>query len=264
MKNRPEIPKEKIIEVKRNIKKIDFSEPYTFIYFGLWFNLLTFPIVLTGYVLVMFCRMFYGLRISGRKNKRILRKRGCITVSNHCHYFDTVFASHSLFPRRLYISVVQRNFEVPIVRTILRVLKAFPIPSNSLGLKMITPHIGEALNRGHHVHFLPEGELVYLSQTIYRFRLGAFYQSYLHQVPVLPMVYVFNRRRLFGKELGPNLVKMRLAFGEPIYPPRFREGEKFPVKDLEAMCEAAASWMERTIEEYHGRQPHGCKAKGSS
>ena len=254
MKQRLEIPEEKIYEVKRNTRKIDFSRPYTFIYFDFWFNLLTFPIVFIGYILVMFCRFFYGLRVDGRKNKRILRKRGCITVSNHCHYFDTVFASHTLFPRRLYISVVQRNFEVPIVRILLRVLKAFPIPTNSMGLRMITPPIGEALRRGHHVHFLPEGELVYLSQTIYRFRLGAFYQSYLHQAPVLPMVYVFKRRRFIGRELGPHLIKMRLVFGEPIFPPRLRDEAKFPVEDLEQMCETAASWMERTLEEHHHKR----------
>ena len=261
---RPEIPEEKIFEVKRNTKKIDFSKPYTFIYFGFWFSLLTFPVVLLGYVVVVFCRLFYGLRITGRRNKKFLRTRGCITISNHCHYFDTVFASHALFPQRLYVSVVQRNFEVPYIRTLLRVLRAFPIPSGSMGLKMITPSVGEALNRGHHVHFLPEGELVYLSQTIYRFRLGAFYQSYIHQAPILPMVYVFKRRRLFKKELGPNLIKMRLVFGEPIYPPRYREGDKFPVRDLERMCETAASWMERTIADYHAVVTHGRKTNGTS
>lgn len=255
MKERPEIPVEKIYEVKRNIKKIDFTKAYTFIYFDFWFQLLTFPVFLAVYIPVTFCRFFYGLRIAGRQNKKILRKRGCITVSNHCHYFDTVFASHTLFPRRLYISVVQRNFEVPVVRRILRVFRAFPIPTNSMGLRMITGPIGEALQRGHHVHFLPEGELVYLSQTIYRFRLGAFYQSYLHQAPILPMVYVFRRRRLFGKELGPNWIKMTLVFGEPIYPPKLREDTKFPTKDLARMSETAASWMERTLAEHYGKRP---------
>ena len=255
IKERPEIPEEKIYEVKRNTKKIDFTKPYTFIYFGFWFNLFTLPIFLIGCVVTTFCRFFYGLRIEGRRNKRILRKRGCITVSNHCHYFDTVFASYTLFPRRLYISVVQRNFEVPIIRRLLRVLRAFPIPKNSVGLRMIAEPIGEALRRGHHVHFLPEGELVYLSQTIYRFHLGAFYQSYVHQAPILPMVYVFKRRHLFGKELGPNWIKMTLVFGESIYPPKLRSDTKFPTAILEKLSETAASWMERTLAEYHGKRP---------
>lgn len=254
MKERPEIPEEKIHEVKRNTKKIDFTQPYKFIYFDFWFYLLTFPIFLASYILMTLCRLFFGLRIVGRRNKRILRKRGCITVSNHCHYFDTVFTAHALFPRRLYISVVQRNFEVPIARRALRIFRAFPIPTNSMGFRMITGPIGEALQRGHHIHFLPEGELVHLSQTIYRFRLGAFYQSYLHQAPILPMVYVFRRRRLFGKELGQNWIKMTLVFGEPIYPPRLRENSKFPKENLLRMSETAASWMEQTLAEHHGKR----------
>jgi 1-acyl-sn-glycerol-3-phosphate acyltransferase len=155
---------------------------------------------------------------------------------------------------RLYISVIQRNYEVPIIRVILRIVRAFPIPASASGLKMITGCVGEALRRGYHVHFLPEGELVYLSQTIYRFRMGAFYQSYVHQTPILPMVYVFKRRRLFGRELGPNWIKMTLVFGEPMYPPALREGEKVPRKDLAQMADTAASWMERVLAEYHNEE----------
>jgi 1-acyl-sn-glycerol-3-phosphate acyltransferase len=251
IKERPEIPEEKIFEIKRDTKKIDFTKPYKFIYFDLWFHLLTLPILLTCYIFATLCRLFFGLRIVGSQNKGILRRRGCITISNHCHYFDTVFAAYAVFPRRLYISVVQRNFEVPIVRRILRVLRAFPIPGNSTGLRMITGPIGEALRQGYHVHFLPEGELVHLSQTIHRFRLGAFQQSYLHQAPILPMVYVFKRRRLLGKELRPNWIKMTLVFGEPIYPPNTREDGRLPKEDLVWMSEKAASWMERILAEHH-------------
>jgi 1-acyl-sn-glycerol-3-phosphate acyltransferase len=120
---------------------------------------------------------------------------------------------------------------------------------------MITRPIGEALRRRYHIHFLPEGELVHLSQTIYRFRIGAFYQSYLHQAPILPMVYVLKRRRLFGKELGPNWIKMTLVFGEPIHPPELREDGKFPKEDLARMSETAASWMERILAEHHEERP---------
>lgn len=247
MKERPEIPEEKIFEIKRNTKKIDFTQPYTFIYFDAWFHYLTLPLFLVAIFLATLCRFFFGLRVVGSENKQILGERGCITISNHCHYFDTVFASLTLLPMRLYISVIQRNYEVPIIRAILRIVRAFPIPASPSGLKMITRPVGEALRRGYHVHFLPEGELVYLSQTIYRFRMGAFYQSYIHQAPILPMVYVFKRRRILGKELGPNWIKMTLVLGEPMYPPALREDEKVPRDDLAQMADTAASWMEEVL-----------------
>jgi 1-acyl-sn-glycerol-3-phosphate acyltransferase len=252
MKERPEIPEEKFIEVKNNTKKIDFTKRYKFLYFEWWFYLLTLPIFMIAYVLVAFSAVFFGLRVKGRKHFRSMRGKGFITVSNHCHFFDTVLANFVYFPRRIYISVVQRNFEVPFVRWVLRVLKAFPIPASPVGFKMITEPVGEAIRRGHAVLFLPEGELVHLSQTIHRFRPGAFYQSYIHQTPILPMVYTMRRRKFFGKEMGPNWVRMTLNFGAPVAPPPKQEGVLFPKEALDEMAEEIASWMEKVIAEYHG------------
>lgn len=248
---RPEIPEEKIFEVKNNTKKIDFSKPYKFIYFEWWFHLLTLPVFFIAYILVFFSTIYFGFRVEGRKNKKIMRKQGCITVSNHCHYFDTVLANYITFPGRLYVTVVQRNYEVPYVRRILRFLKAFPIPSGPAGLKLISEPVGEALKRGYHVHFLPEGELVHLSQTIHRFRPGAFIQSYLHQAPLVPMVYVMKRRKFFGRELPPNWVKMKLVIGEPIMPPPLEKEGEIPRKLIKEMSEKAASWMEGVLAENH-------------
>ena len=111
-RERRDVPEEEIIQVNA-VKKIDFSKKYKFIYFDRWFDILTFPLFLTCCIMAFFCRFFFGFRVYNRKNLKILKKRGCITISNHCHYFDTVFASITVFPRRLYVSVVQRNFEVP-------------------------------------------------------------------------------------------------------------------------------------------------------
>ena len=252
MRERPDVPEEKIIEVN-NVKKIDFRKPYKFIYFDHWFAIVTFPIFAVTFFIVWLCTFYFGLRVKNKKLvRKVLRKQGCITVSNHCHYFDTVFANYVLAPKRLYISVVQRNYEVPFVRFVLRVLKAFPIPANPVGFKMITKPVGEALKRGYHVHFLPEGELVHLSQTIHKFKLGAFHQAYLHQAPVVPMVYVMKRRKFFGKELPPNFVKMTCVFGEAFYPPALQDGGRsFPKKELREMAEKVACWMEDTIAAHH-------------
>jgi 1-acyl-sn-glycerol-3-phosphate acyltransferase len=253
-RQRREIPKEKLFVVRRNSKKIDFTKKYKYIYFDWWFHLLTLPVFLFFWGLGLLAAIYFGLRLTGVKNKRILRKQGCITVSNHCHYFDTVFAGLTVFPQRLYISVAQRNYEVPFIRRILRLARAFPIPASPLGFKMIAGPVGEALRRGHHIHVLPEGDLVYLSQEIFRFKPGAFYMSYIHQAPILPMVYVLTRRRLFGKELSPHWPRMRLVFGRPIFPPPLREGTFFPKKELNDMMEKTASWMEQTIASYHNQQ----------
>jgi 1-acyl-sn-glycerol-3-phosphate acyltransferase len=250
MRQRNEIPPEKLIVVTNDTKKIDFGKPYKYIYFDWWFELLIVPVLLVLYPVIGLARLYFGLRVSGGENKRILREQGCIVISNHCHYFDTVFAGQELFPKRLHISVAQRNFEVPVVRRILRMVRAFPIPARALGYKTISAPVGEALGRGHHVLMLPEGDLVYLSQEIYRFKPGAFYMSCLHQAPILPMVYVFTKRlRRDGSE-NTHRPRMIMVFGEPLYPPPLLEDGGYPKEELGKMMEQAACWMEDTIAEY--------------
>ena len=253
MKDRPEVPEDEIIPVNNAKKKIDFSKPYQFVYTGFWYDLAVLPLFLIVCFFSFLSALFFTLSIRGRKNLRGLRTQGHILISNHCHYFDTVLAGYRLFPRKLFITVVQRNYEVPFVRLLLRGLRALPIPSSPAGLKMITKPLGEVLKKGHHVMFLPEGELVFLSQTIHRFRPGAFYMSYIHQAPILPMVYLIRRRRFRGRTMGPAWVKLTQVFGEPIYPPKPTGDAGFPKEELDEMMEKAASWMEERIAEYHGK-----------
>jgi 1-acyl-sn-glycerol-3-phosphate acyltransferase len=251
-KLRRQIPKELLFVVKRNIKKIDFTKKYTFIYFDWWFELLDIPVMLLCWVLCKLSEIYFDLRVTGREHIRSVGRQGCITVSNHCHYFDTIFAGYALFPRRVYVSVVKRNFEVPYVRRILRMVRAFPIPPGARGFDMIVGPVGEALRRGHHVLFLPEGDLVYLSQEIFQFKSGAFRMAYIHQVPVLPMVYVLLPRRQFGKDQSKHWPRIRQIFGAPLFPPPKREDGSFPTEEIRIMMEKVASWMEETIASYHG------------
>ncbi len=250
MRVRNAIPPEKLFAVKSDTKKLDLSKPYKYIYFDWWFTLVTLPVMLLLYPVAGLAGLYFGLRVSGRDNKHVLRKQGCIVISNHCHYFDTVFAGKALFPRRLHISVAQRNFEVPVVRRILRMVRAFPIPARALGFKMIAGPVGEALRRGHHVLFLPEGDLVYLSQEIYQFKPGAFYMSCLHQAPILPIVYVFTKRYRGDGSEHTHRPRMRQVFGEPMYPPPLLDNGAFPKEELANMMEEAACWMEDTIALY--------------
>lgn len=245
------IPKEKIIVVKRNKKKLDFSKKYKFIYFEWWFHLVTLPIYLIYVLITLLGALYFGLRITGFKNRKILRKQGCIIISNHCHYFDSLFVNCFLLPHRVYTSVAQRNFEIPFIRRVLRFAKAFPIPSSPMLFNMIHEPVKEALRRKQSILFLPEGDLVYLSQEIYRFKPGAFYMSYINQVPILPTVLVITKRRLFGKEKSPHWPKMRMVIGEPFSPPPLRKDNAFPKEELDMMMEKSAKWMENTIAYYH-------------
>jgi len=253
-RDRQAIPREKLIVVTSDTKKIDFDKKFKFLYFDWWFQLIDTLVLLVLWVVIAGYALYVGLRVTHRERARILRRQGCILVSNHCHYFDTVFAGWWLFPRHLYISVAQRNFEVPIVRRVLRLVRGFPIPARRDGFDQIRAPVGEALRRGHHVLFMPEGDLVFGSQEIYRFKSGAFRLAYLNQAPILPMVYVLTPRRFLGRDQGPRWPRMRLVFGEPILPPPPTEDGSVPMDAIDAMMDRAADWMEETIATYQARE----------
>jgi len=253
-RQRREIPREKIIPIKRDIKKIDFSKPYKFIYFNWWFELLTMPIYLFCQLLTAFCALYFRLKVSGRENLGILREKGCIVIANHCHYFDTIFVNYTLFPQYVYTAVAQRNYEVPYVRRLLRFLRAFPIPKGAQGLKKIIKPVGEALRRGHHVLMMPEGNLCLMSQEIFHFKPGAFYLAYHYQAPVLPIAYVLSTRS--KNDLAPKSGRLRFhqVIGAPLYPPERTADGSTPQKELDAMMDRAAQWMEDTISRYQTAQ----------
>lgn len=253
---RRQIPAEMIIPVTLNKKKIDFAKPYNFIYFDWWFNVLVLPIFLFFYPLAVLCALHYRLKVSGKENLKILREKGCILIANHCHYFDTIFVSYKLFPRHVYTAVAQRNYEIPYVRRILRFFRAFPIPKGPQGLKKIIKPVGEALRRGHHVLIMPEGDLCLMSQEIFTFKPGAFYLSYYHQAPILPIVYVLASADKKDAAPTPGRLRFHQIIGPPIYPPpRSADADTDEDEDthqaaLDAMMDQAAQWMEDTIARY--------------
>ena len=132
-------------------------------------------------------------------------------------------------------------------------LYCFPIPDSPSGLKMITDSVGRVLKKKQHVLFLPEGNMVPLSQTIYRFKDGAFYLAYWHQAPIIPIVYVLKRRRILGREMPEGWVKMICVFGDPVQPPSLRENMETPREELKQLSDQLASWMENTIRSYQAK-----------
>lgn len=253
-RERRQIPRDKIIPVKRNSKKIDFSKPYKFIYFDWWFELLIIPVYLICYPLIASCALYFKLKVSGRENLTILREKGCIVIANHCHYLDTMFVNYTLYPRHLYTGVAQRNYEVPYVRRLLRFLRAFPIPKGAQqGLKLIIKPVGEALRRGHHVLIMPEGDLCLMSQEIFAFKTGAFYLAYHFQAPILPVAYVLSPWGRNDVAPTPGRVRFHQVIGPPLYPPPRTADGMPPNREIEAMRDRAAQWMEDTIAHYQSQ-----------
>lgn len=233
--------------------QLHIDNNYAFIKFSIIFRLLSFMATFLFYILfTVFNILFYRLRFEGKENIKKLRRKGFISVANHCHFLDTVFIAQKFFPRTVYFPTVQRNFQVPFLKTLLRLLRSFPIPERTTGFKMILPALGEALKRNKIVHFFPEGDLWHLHQGIDdRFKRGAFYLAHIYNVPVLPMVLKFKPMKLFGKNIGKNWITVKLYIDKPVYP-----GE--PAASLKNVGKKS---LNRMIAEVHSRMDAIMKEK---
>ncbi len=193
-------------------------------------------------------------RIYSRKNLKPLRKKGFITVANHCHIFDTILTGMALWPRMVWYASVQRNFEAPYYRKMFRILRGFPIPDGVFGLRQILKPVTTAIKQGKIVHFFPEEELWHLYQGIDHFQRGAFYLAHYANCPVVPMVHLFKPRTFFGRKISDNILTIKTVIGEPLYPeePR-KEDEKVNLDSVQRMTDLAQQWMRDQMEEYHHR-----------
>lgn len=178
-------PLNKKINKKTNI--INFNFPFVFLS-----NLLKlFAIPL----LMIINRAFHGLKIDGMKKLRKLKGKGAITVANHVHTLDSTFLSLGMFPRKMQFSSIKSNFEIPVIRWIVRLLGGFPIPENMAGMLKFAKDIGRALDKGQLIHFYPEAALWPYHEKLRPFKNGAFRFAVQFNAPILPCVIVFKERK---------------------------------------------------------------------
>jgi len=203
---------------------------------------------------IVFFRILGTQHTTGRRKLKPLRRKGFISVANHCHLFDTVLTGMAMLPRKPWYASVQRNFEAPYYRNMFRILRGFPIPQGVMGLRRIMVPVTDAVKRGTIVHFFPEEELWHLYQDIDHFQRGAFYLAHLAGCPVVPVVHLFKPRKFFGREISKGILAIRSVIGDPIYPRIPAEPGKSPdPASVQEMCDQAQQWMKKMLDQYHQR-----------
>jgi len=199
-----------------------------------------------------FFRIIGSHKVYGRENLKLLKKKGFITIANHCHLMDTVLTGVAVSPRRPWFASVQRNFEAPYFRKMFGILRGFPIPEGIFGLKRILKPVVNAIDQNKIVHFFPEEELWHLYQGIDYFQKGAFYLAHHANCPILPIIHLFKPRTFFGKKISDNILSIKTIIGEPIYPHHpFEKGKSNDLKSVQEMCDSAQQWMKLEMEKYN-------------
>ena len=151
---------------------------------------------IVGALFSVICFIFQGLKIEGKENIKKIEGTGAVTVMNHVNVIDCVWMS-LIFrrKRRVYAVSLESNFQIPLVREIIKALSAVPMSSDPNRLKEMMRAMEEALGEGNIVHMYPEGVLIpYYDGPLRKFKSGAFYLAVKTGCPVLPMAVKYRKK----------------------------------------------------------------------
>lgn len=138
-------------------------------------------------------KLLFGMRIEGREHLKELGGRGVVTISNHIHPMDCTMLSVALRWRRIYYVSIEANFRIPVIRHLIRMFGAVPLPTQSHTMRELFQAMSECLQRGAYVQMYPEGVMVPYDNTLRPFRNGAFRLAVRNGVPILPVVILQQR-----------------------------------------------------------------------
>ena len=220
--------------------KFEITDDFDYVNDNFLFNTFSNLLYIIAYTLLSIInKFFFGFKIEGKENLENI-DTGKVTVSNHVHPMDCTMIGLANVPQKTFFTSLETNFKIPVVRRIIKLLNAIPIPQNIQYTRDFMDSIDELLKNKKTIHFYPEGSLWPYHNKIRHFKNGAFDFAVRNNVPVVPMVFKFNK----GKKIN-NLIKTRttitLVVQKPIYPNKLLE-KKESILDLKervykSMCD---------------------------
>ena len=221
--------------------KFEIDDDFKYVNDNFWFNTCSNLLYLIAFpLLIIITKFFWSLKIEGKENIENI-EGGKVTVSNHVHPFDCAMVGLANVPQKTYYTSLETNFKIPIVRKIIKLLNAVPIPQNIKYTKNFMNSIDSLLNNGKTVHFYPEGSLWPYYDKIRHFKNGAFDFAVRNNVPIIPMVFKFDKQKKISNLIKPKTI-ITLEILKPVYPNKLI-GKKDAILQLKedvysSMCEA--------------------------
>ena len=197
--------------------KFEITDDFDYVNDNFLFNIFSNLLYIVAYpLLIIINKFFFGFKIEGKENLEDV-DTGKVTVSNHVHPMDCTMVGLANAPQKTFFTSLETNFKIPVVRKIIKLLNAIPIPQNIQYTRDFMNSIDELLKDNKTIHFYPEGSLWPYHDKIRHFKNGAFDSAVRNNVPVVPMVFKFNKSKKIN-----NLIKTRttitLVIQKPIYP----------------------------------------------
>ena len=195
-------------EIKDNYKYIINNKIFT-----IFSDLLS---IIAAPILWILNIVLFGFEVDGIENLRKV-SGGKVTISNHIHPMDCTMNGIINFPERTYFPTLATNFQIPIIRHLIRILYAIPIPKKQRQKEEFLEQINKALLDGKTVHMYPEASLWPYYEKLRPFKKGAFKMAVDANCPIVPILYTFEEPTgIFELYKKKKCIHAKVL--EPVYP----------------------------------------------
>ena len=194
-------------------------------YFNKGFNLL---LIHTG-VLMYLVGIFMNV-----KNKHYIKKgQAYVITPNHSSYLDIVIL-YQTFTQYFVFMGKKELASVPVFNIFFKKMNITVDRKNNRDGKRAMDRCGQELDNGHSVVIFPEGTISENVPEMLRFKNGAFNLAIEKQVPVIPITFLTNYKRLemgglFSGKAGPGISKAIIH--EPIPTLGMTQEDIVPLRD---------------------------------
>ena len=212
------------IKTYRNKKRVEGKEHKKMRkFFGRRSKIVNFFSTLFYYViaiplLFIYNKLAFGLKINGRKNLKKLKKKGAVSISNHVHPMDCTMNAIAMFPRQVHYTSLKSNFNLRFAGGILHFVGVIPVADKVSEMPVFLQEVKRLVKKKRLLHVYAEGRLCNYYAGIREFNRGAFMIAREAQVPILPIVLSWRKRRGIYKLFLPTKPCATITIGEPIYP----------------------------------------------
>ncbi len=187
--------------------------------------------------------LFFGARVKGKENLKLLKKQGAISICNHFHYVDTIFVRRAIGDFRSFHTMGYWNNKKGIGGHIIRHGGMWPFSKNAEAMKNLNKEMSRQLEKGKIINFYPEQSMWWNYQKPRPMKDGAFHYAIKFNVPILPIFCSFKKSKRGG------IRRLRINILPPIFP-----DENLSKKEkLEKMKGAAENSWQDCYNQYYNQ-----------
>jgi len=200
------------------IRKRPVGRSFPFLHRSVLWNGLAFIVyyIIAVPIVFLVCKLYLGLKFENRRVLRALRHTGYYLYGNHTRVLDAFMPAMAAFPKRAYIVADPDAVSLPLLRNIVQMLGAIPIPTEFSGMRGFLETVTTRCAQGRCVAVYPEAHIWPFYTGIRPFPDTSFRYPVKDNAPAVAMVTTYRKRRgLFRLAKHPG---MTITFSEPMYP----------------------------------------------